>query len=641
MSEPNIGPESFDLRSPDLAIENTEKLLRLFPAARAEGGGVDIAKLRLELGDLESTERETYGVSWAGKKACFKNVQAPSIGTLRPLMDQSITFDDSSNLIIEGDNLETLKLLQKSYQGKVKMIYIDPPYNTGNDFVYPDDYAENLQTYLRYTGQVDDEGRKFSTNTDTAGRYHSRWLNMMYPRLHLARNLLRDDGVLFISIDDNELSSLRFLCDDIFGEENRVEVFSWVRTTTPAALSVKTKKMVEYVLCYERQRNNEPYRGIEKPVQSSNSLLNQPNPVGELLFPARSVTTKLPDGVIQAGLYGTSNYEIELLEDATVAEGVFTSPVHLKAKFRWSQKYLAEQLASGVRVSIATKSMVPSYEKESYGRGAPPNLIDRNVGVGTNEQATAELKKLFSDAPGEFITDMRPKPVSLLRYLIGAVCDGADIVMDFFAGSGTTAHAVLDLNNEDGGKRKFILVQLPEPTDRDDYPTIADLTKERVRRVISKLNEEDASKLEVGGTATQDRGFRVFKLAESNFTTWDAAASKDEDALAEQLEMHIDHIREGRSEDDLLYELLSKSGFPLTTKVEEITCADATVHSVADGALLICLERKLSLEAIRAMAELRPERVVCLDEGFLNNDQLKANAAQIFKTKNVPSFKTV
>jgi adenine-specific DNA-methyltransferase len=355
-----------------LARRLAEILAYEAPTTLELDGKIDFDKLKLALGEDVDVGKERYGLTWPGKAECFKTIQAPSMGALRPCPEESVNWDSSENLIIEGDNLEVLKLLQKSYLGKVKMIYIDPPYNTGNDFIYPDNYTESLQTYLEYTGQVDAEGRKFSTNSDTDGRFHSKWLNMMYPRLYLARNLLREDGVIFISIDDNELSNLRFLCDEIFGEENRVEVFSWVRTTTPAALSVKTKKMAEYILCYERHRNGRPYRGVEKPTQSSNSLLNQPNAVSELVFPASAVTTKLADGVVEAGSYGTDRYEIQLLEDAKVMGGAFVTPIRLRAKFRWSQGYLEQQLVEGVRVSIATKTMVPSYEKDSYGREAPP-----------------------------------------------------------------------------------------------------------------------------------------------------------------------------------------------------------------------------------------------------------------------------
>jgi adenine-specific DNA-methyltransferase len=634
-------PEKLDMRSQDIVEDKRQELLRLFPEIRTEGGKLDFEFLKLALGEAVDVGKERYGMTWPGKADCFRIIQAPSLGTLRPCPEESVNFDATENLIIEGDNLEVLKLLQKSYVGKVKMIYIDPPYNTGNDFIYPDNYTESLQTYLEYTGQVDAEGRKFGTNTEADGRFHSKWLSMMYPRLYLARNLLREDGVIFISIDDGELDNLTKVCDEVFGEENLVGVLSWVRTSTPAALGAKIKKTVEYVLCYERLLGGQRYQGVEKPVQSSNPLLNRPNPVSVLIFPPNSVTTGIADGVIRAGSYGTTAYDVELLSDAQVSEGRFASELRLRGRFRWRQEYLLEQLAKGVRIHVATSKMIPSYEKDSYGREALPNLIDSKVGVDTNEVASAEVRAIFSETAREIIDQMHPKPVSLIRYLVDAVCGSEDLILDFFAGSGTSGHAVLGLNKEDNGNRKFILVQLPEPTGRKDYPTIVDVTKERVRRVIKKLNDEDGGELGLDASKGQNRGFRCFKLAESNFKSWAPEAPKDAAGLAKQLELHMDHVRMGRTAADLLYEILLKSGFPLTTPVETLQLAGKTVHSVASGALVVCLERALTLELIRAIAEKKPERVACLDQGFAGNDQLKANAVQIFKTKGITSFKTV
>ncbi len=634
-------PDRFDLRSAPIAHDKQAELLRLFPEIRTEGGRVDFDRLRLALGESVDVGKERFGLTWPGKAECFKTIQRPSLGTLRPVPKESVDFDATENLIIEGDNLEVLKLLQKSYLGKVKMIYIDPPYNTGNDFIYPDDFSESLQTYLQYTGQVDAEGKKFGTNVDTDGRFHSKWLNMMYPRLYLARNLLQQDGVLFVSIDDGELANLRKVCDDVFGEENFVAIFNWVRTSTPAALSVKTKKTVEYVVCYERTLSSARYQGIEKPVQSSNPLLNQPNPMGTLVFPEGVVTTGLPDGRIKPGKYGTDRYEVHLLEAAQVRDGRFVSPLRLRARFRWSQEYLADQLAKGVRIHIATERLVPSYEKDSYGREALPNLIDGKVGVGTNENATAELRKLFPGLEDGLIELMHPKPVSLVKYLVKAVSGTEDLVLDFFAGSGTTGQAVVEANQEDGGSRRFVLVQLPEPTERKDFATVAELTKERMRRVVRGRVDGATGELGLQVNDHMDVGFRVFKLDESNFKTWDAGVPHDGESLKQQLELHVDHLRKGRSAQDILTELLLKSGFPLPVKVETVKLTGRTVHSVSDGALLVCLEDKLTLELIRAMADRKPERVVCLDQGFAGADQLKANAVQIFKTKGIASFKTV
>ena len=383
-------------------------------------------------------------------------------------LDAGLSHGDApwDNLIIEGDNFDALRALRASHKGReqgIRCIYIDPPYNTGNrDFVYNDSFVDKTNRFR-----------------------HSLWLEFMYRRLQLAKELLADDGVIFVSIDDNELFRLGMLMDRVFGEGNFIEVFSWVRTRTPAALSKKTKKVAEYVLCFERKKSERRFKGIEKPPQSSNPLLNQPNKVSTLRFPAGSVQAKLPDGVIPAGRYGTKKYVVELLEDAHVSTGVFISEVVMRAKFRWAQEYLEKQLGDGVRLTISTMTLVPSYEKDSYGREALPNLINESVGVGTNENASAELDDVFAGTWENLSAGMRPKPVSLIRYLIDAVCGPHDTVLDFFAGSGTTAHAVAKLNAEDGGNRKFILVSSTEATeDQPDKNLCRDVCAQRVRKAL-------------------------------------------------------------------------------------------------------------------------------------------------------------
>lgn len=619
VSEPSTPPsdtervqvERLDLASLDLIADLARDVGRLVPSTVTETGLIDFERLRLALGDSVDIGKERYGMAWPGKAECFKTIQSPSLGTLRPSEEESINFESTENLIIEGDNLEVLKLLQKSYLGKIKAIYIDPPYNTGNDFIYPDDYSESLETYLRYTGQVDDEGLKFGTNTDTEGRFHSNWLNMMYPRLYLARNLLQDAGILFVSIDDVEFRNLKAICDEVFGEENHVTTLIHQR----AKGGGQARHVVrghDYILGYARSLPSLPPLRREKVVQGETEVID-------------GVEYLIDDDVVRKkfGKY-----------DKTLGDR--------RCFYEELVEYKGQAKKDEVDALLAQGELFLREREDGF------HVICRRIPV---SEATSKLYSIIKVLSEEGKKDLEelglgsaydyPKPVDLLRQLVRSATSSDDVVLDFFAGSGTTAHAILELNKQDGGDRKFILVQLPEPTGREDYPTIADITEERVRRVIKKLDEEDADKLQVDGAVSRDRGFRVFKLAESNFTTWDASGSKDEAELSEQLELHVDHIREGRTEDDLLFELLLKSGFPLTTTVQEVQCADATVHSVAEGALLICLERKLSLEAVRAMAELQPERVVCLDEGFANNDQLKANAVQIFKSKNVPSFKTV
>jgi len=415
-------------------------------------------------------QADAYGLNWPGKAAALAQVDTPPSAFA---VEPSPTADDE-NLFIEGDNLGALKLLQASHAGRIKLIYIDPPYNTGADALYPDDYAAP-----RAPRRPPREDR---------GRPHAAWLNMIYPRLVLARRLLRDDGVIFISIDGAELANLILVCDEVFGEANRIEIFSWVRTTTPAALAGKTKKVVEYLLCYERERGGQAYQGVEKPVRSANPLLNQSNPVGQLVFPAGTVTTALPDGIVPAGAYGSAAYDVDLLEDAHVRDGRFVSPLVLRGRFRWSQAYLEAQLAAGVAVYIATARLIPAYAKARYGREALPNLIDAKVGVGSNETATAELRMLLGDEFADLARRMRPKPVSLLKYLIEAVCGPEDVVLDFFAGSGVTGQAVLELNAEKDLTRRFILVQSPQATGRADCPTIAEIARRRLAAVARRLD---------------------------------------------------------------------------------------------------------------------------------------------------------
>jgi adenine-specific DNA-methyltransferase len=622
-------PEKLDLRSLDIAAEKRKELLRLFPEIRTEGGKIDFDRLKLALGEAVDVGKERYGLTWPGKADCFKTIQTPSLGTLLPCPEESVNFDTTENLIIEGDNLEVLKLLQKSYLGKVKMIYIDPPYNTGNDFIYPDNYTESLQTYLEYTGQVDAQGKKFSTNTDTDGRFHTKWMNMMYPRLYLARNLLREDGCIFISIDGHESHDLTMICNEVFGEENHVCTFAWEKRYSPPPDTKEVGYVHEDILFY---RKSEQYKmGLLPFTDEQKSRYKNPDndprgPWKAMDYTCRYTAEERPN------LY----YPIQ---NPNTGEEVWPKKTRV-----WAfSKELHERNVRENRIwwgidGTATTPALKNFLSEIQQGMMPMSLLSHEL-VGNTDEATKELRQFFPELK------FTPKPVRLAKHLATVANVGvADVVLDFFAGSGTTAQAVLELNKQDGGNRKFILVQLPEPTGRQDYPTIADICKERVRRVIKKLNDEDAGKsasLFDDGGLKQDRGFRVFKLAESNFKPWNASIPHDAETLAQQLELHIDHLREGRTPDDLLYEILLKDGFSLTAPVETLQLAGKTVYSVSGGTFLICLERELTLELIRAMAERKPERVACLDEGFAGNDQLKANAGQIFKAKGVTKFKTV
>ncbi len=617
-------PEKFDLRSHDITADKQAELLRLFPEVRTEGGKIDFERLKLALGESVDVGKERYGMVWPGKADCFKTIQQPSLGTLRPCPEESVNFDTTENLIIEGDNLEVLKLLQKSYLGKIKMIYIDPPYNTGNDFIYPDNYTESLQTYLEYTGQVDAEGKKFSTNTDADGRFHSKWLNMMLPRLYLARNLLREDGLIFVTIDDIEAVNLRTLMNDIFGESNFVANLVWQKRYVSNATAKHISDMHDHIMVFAR--SIEALRlGLTE--RTNKQLEDYKNPDNDPRGPWRA-----------QDLSASKPYQAGLFEIIGPTGLKFSPPPsrYWRCNRETYQEWLEDKRITFGKEGTA-RPMLKAFLAEAQ-EGITPNTWWDHKFAGHNKEATLEMKALF-DGQSPFDT---PKPSKLVRRMVELLVDKDCIALDFFAGSGTTAHAVLDLNRIDSGNRKFILIQLPEPTGRQDYHTIADITKERVRRVGKKLNDEDGTKLDLNGSQKQDRGFRVFKLAESNFQPWSAnIAQSDVPALAKQLEMHVDHIRDGRTDDDLLYELLLKSGYPLTTKVEKVSAAGKTFYSVADGLLLVCLEKEITHDLIKAMAERKPERVVCLDAGFAGNDQLKTNAVQTMKAKGVTSFKTV
>jgi adenine-specific DNA-methyltransferase len=635
--------EKLDLASMGIAAEKRAELLRLFPEARTEGGKIDFDQLKRALGQTVDGGKERFGMVWPGKADCFKTIQTPSLATLLPAPKESVNFDTTENLIIEGDNLEVLKLLQKPYLGRIKMIYIDPPYNTGNDFIYPDNYSESLQTYLEYTGQVDAEGRKFGTNTEADGRFHSRWLNMMYPRLYLAWNLLAPDGAIFISIDDHEVHNLKEIMNELFGEDAFIGQIAVVNNLKgrndrqhiatahdylliyakddfeSAGLPLTEKQIAEYREQGEdgvpfqwrdlrkrggadtRQLRPKMYFPIYANAKTGNVALERSNSFDIEIFPKKS------DGSDGCWRWGFQNVAANLRDlRATEVEG----------KGKWNVSY---------RVYL---------EKDGEVRSAKPKSVWMGPEFST-DRATKSLRALIPD-----VTEFTPKPVELIKTACRFALDSDDdIVLDFFAGSGTTAQAVLELNQEDGGNRHFILVQLPEQSDRPDFVTIADLTRERVRRAIKVMADQQAGKLELRD-ANQDVGFRSFKLAASNFKPWDATTAEDGKALGEQLSLHVQHVQKGRQGADILYEILLKSGFPLTARVEKLALAGKEVFAVADGAMLICLEPELTLEVIREMADRKPERAVCLDEGFAGNDQLKTNAVQTFKTKGVV-FRTV
>ncbi|WOV90287.1 MAG: site-specific DNA-methyltransferase [Candidatus Zeuxoniibacter abyssi] len=570
------------------------------------------------LGENVESDKERFGLQWHGKAECMRIIQQPSIATLKPARDKSSDFDKTENLFIEGDNLEVLKLLQKSYFGKVKMIYIDPPYNTGKEFIYPDKYAETLDTYLKYTGQIDADGRKFSTNTDTVGRYHSNWLNMMYPRLYLARNLLRDDGVIFISIDDNEQSNLKALCDEIFGEDDFIGCIEWnstKSTTNTALISVGHTHNLVYAKNKEYFiTNREHFRFSEDGSGFSNPDNN-------------------PRGPWKADPFQVGGWRPN-------QQYVITNPV-TKEKYKpnegcsWkNDKVNFLRIKKDNRIVFGVSGEAGPQRKRFLTEAKERGKVSKTWWdeAETTNKGTVTINNLF----GKKNMFSNPKPVKLiLKFIELGDHTKTGIVLDFFAGSATTAHAVMQLNAEDGGSRKYICVQLPEPTADDSearkagYKNIADIGKERIRRAAKKIAKEQKPP---ENNAKPDLGFRVFKLAPSNFKVWEGEIEKIKN-LQQQLSAHVNHIEKSATAESILYELLLKSGYPLTTTVKKIKLAKKDVFSIDDGALLICLDKSLNQEVMDAMADKKPSRIICLDEGFKKNDQLKTNAAHTFKVR--------
>lgn len=618
-------PDRIDTGSLDIATRRRAELKALFPAAftetRDEHGAlresVDFEKLKAELGtfsDVFENRRERYGMDWPGKKDCLKVIQQPSRATLKPCREESVKFDATENLFIEGDNLEVLKLLQKSYYGKVKMIYIDPPYNTGNEFIYPDNYSESLDTYLAYAGLIDSEGKRFATNTPNEGRFHTKWLNMMYPRLYLARNLLREDGAIFISIDENEFGNLVQLANEIFGEENLVECLVYDKKA--AAKGVPPTNMIvgvhEYILCYQK---SDEFRFVGQ-IRTKEGFSNPDND--------------------PRGLWRNTNIKSTTKDVSEAFEIV--NPLNGKRYIDvWAfSKIELDRLISENRL-IFPEGDGQVRAKEFYEEfGSPYMPIKSNLGLYDAQSNTEMLTRLMG---GKFF--LNPKHINLLSSLITFTLRPDDIVLDFFAGSATTAHAVLDVNNQDKGNRNFICVQLPEPCDEDSeafkagFKTIADIGKERIRRVIKKLYEEDASKPVAERTGEQDRGFRVLKLDRSNFRQWpELSPDTPPSNIAEQLQLHVDHVSSEASPEDVLFEVLIKAGISPASKISKTEMAGLSAFSVEDGRILVCLADTVTTELIEAVSQAAPEQFLCLDRAFHGNDQLRANASQAFETRN-------
>ncbi len=623
--------------SKDIVHENIHKLQELFPDVFNDGK-IDSVKLKELIGEYVDSDEERFNFCWHGKSQAKRIAQTPSTGTLLPCRDESIEWEETKNIFIEGDNLEALKLLQKSFHKKIKVVYIDPPYNTGKDFIYPDNYRDNLSTYLAYTGQKDSEGYKFSTNTEQSGRYHTNWLNMMYPRLKLARNLMADDAIIAVTIDDNELFQLGNIMDEIFGSSNRIACAPWLSEASGGKEKTGLRTGHEYILMYckndtvnitqEERSAGElnlkdtkgKYRKGRELMKWGGTSLRSDRPQQFYPLPAPDGTKVYPyrnDGQEGHWRWGQQN------EQSKEAQSDYTA-------LHWEMRPFDE----GVTVLGERERWVP-YEKirdvkKSVGWST---WLDK---YGTNADATRELKALFGFKPFD-----TPKPVSLIKWIINLHEDENAIVLDFFAGSSSTAQAVMDLNFEDGGQRRFVCVQLPEPLGEQIdlegtiISTVADIGKERIRR----SGNEISSALE--GESDFDIGMKVFKLESSNIKAWDA----DFDNLEKSLINAVHNIKEDRTEEDVLYELLLKYGLDLTLPIEERIIAGKTVYSIGLGALVICLGDEITLEVVEGIGkmkeELEPEimRVVFKDSGF--KDVVKTNAIQTLKQYDIVDVKSL
>lgn len=528
-----------ETRSPDFFEENLARLKALFPEMVTEGptgASINVDVLKTLVGDRTVTDAdEKYGLNWHGKRQARRLALTPSTGTLRPCPEDSLDWDTTQNLMIEGDNLDVLKLLQKRYAGKVKLIYIDPPYNTGKDFVYPDNFQDSIKNYLERTGQIEG-GRKISSNTEASGRKHTNWLNMMYPRLKLARNLLSDDGVLFVSIDDTELARLQDVCAEIFGEESFIGTFAWRKKSSISYLSTSMLTIHEHILAYSKSPSGitlVDHIRWQHDTESVFHVFQSGNPERERIVRAgarlKNASREFDIVEMPAGIYKLPSHSVEFLNQATFKEGILQGDIVVRGRFTVGQDLL-DSIPAAILIN---KSGMMYQEKDGEPRSKPPlSIIDENQWV--TRTASAEIKAIF----GQDAVFSYPKPVGLIKYLCHLFPDNSALVLDFFAGSGTTGHAVMAQNAADGGNRRYILVQLPEPLDATcknqriaaEYcdqlgkpRTIAEITKERLRRASRKIRDENP-------LFTGDLGFRVFKLDSSNIR----AGEPDREDLVEQ-----------------------------------------------------------------------------------------------------------
>lgn len=607
---------TMDGLSMNIEQTNLDKLRSLFPECVSEGK-LDIDKLLSLCGEYIDNDFEKYKFEWKGKADCLRLAQKRSTGTLRPCLEESVDWDTTQNLYIEGDNLEVLKLLQTAYYRKVKMIYIDPPYNTGNDFVYADDFADPMARYKEVTQQTT------KSNPETMGRYHTNWLNMMYPRLRLAANLLRDDGVIFISIDDNEVTNLRKVCDEVFGEENFIGTILWKKKTNGNNMGF-IPPVHDYLLVYARSILDIKDIGYDVTEEYINKTYSNPD------NDPRGAWTTMDLSANHKGPY------FPIINPATGES--FNPPEGRYWVF--NEEEVQRRIADG-RIIFGKTGMTRPVQKvfaaeRIKGKIRAESWWDKH---GMNEDATAEIRELFGQ--GKLFT--HPKPSKLIYNLIKISTESDDLILDFFSGSATTAHAVMQLNAEEGSNRRFILVQIPELCDEKSeaykagYKNICEIGKERIRRAGKKILEEHTQVTMEEDQNPLDVGFRVFKLDTSNLETWDATPIENEqlDLLYQRMNSMIHRVKPERTDLDMIYEIMLKLGVPLTYSVTPFSINNKTVYGVGDDCLLlICLVENVQPEDVEQMTKYAPAKIIISRDSFAD-DTAMANAYYILRDHGI------
>ena len=621
--------DKLKMHSMDMVQSHIEQIGALFPNCVTETirdgkvvRAIDFDMLRQELSSaVVEGPIERYQFTWPEKRKSILAANAPISDTLRPCREESVDFDTTGNLYIEGDNLAVLKLLLETYLGKIKMIYIDPPYNTGNDFVYNDDFAESADEYLGRSGQYDEGGNRLVVNTESNGRFHTDWLNMIYSRLKLSRDLLTEDGVIFVSIDENEVENLKKVCDEIFGRENFIDTLHWKKKKQPSFLAKHTAKVMEYVLVYARNSGVLEKLSIETLSDATKKVINISNPECSRHF-AAGVRVKIGEsGVIPKGRYRIRTMDVEYLTDVHYENGRTTTPVDVVARFSVSQEKINTFIQEDLLFITANCGLRRDVSEAE--RGERKSITDLLLSeYGDNQESDNEFKALFGVKYFDYT-----KPIQLIYNFVKSNFTNGEYVLDFFSGSATTAHAVMQLNAEDGGNRKFIMVQLPELTDeaseahKAGYTNICEIGKERIRRAAKKIAEEYPS-------AVFDRGFRVLKVDSSNME--DVYYTPEEYSIQTLFGM-ADNIKPDRTPEDLLFQVMLDLGILLDSKIEETVIGGKKVFSVADGYLIACFDSKVTDETVKAIAQKQPYYAVFRDSGF-GSDSVATNFDQIFET---------